>query len=688
MSKRKQHDVYIFDSPAQAKRLLCDVSDSTFLNTSNQEGFGADFSKKIKVVVAVSVNLTGPLDLIGEVGVALEKDAVFLQHPEIENVLSSPDGVSGQASTAQIDFTDMERRGSELIQTSLKMYHENAVNFILRREDIAFCASVSSELNILVGCRDFQSAQVSLGEIVADAMGLGETWTMLAVVARSKHIAAEIDTFMGAADDPSSRLAKTTHLLHTRHLNPGAFDVLVFHGDSRPRSADVLLKFDVVLTTYHTLASDWRRGSRVLQDGLWNNVAHWIGNQASQQFKAAEALRTERRWSSQSGTPIQNSKYDLRFLLKFLHFEPFASSDVFDKYLLGPIKDHWQDPDSFRNLRLLLQTICIPRGSSHLNLPESNTEEVEVLLSVEEQKLYDDILQDCREECDKIISSNSDSKRYHVLFAAIMKLRRLCNHGVTSVNQDDNSLFSVKILFCELCGEDEEDPLALLGGLQSCPDCSRQLGTRGSYTPSVLSATSRESSTGVFSPRSPETLGAKDNNAQEPSSSKLTAVVQNIPSSLPDSKNIVFTSWRSTIDMLSTMLFRHGIPYFRIDGRIRHFDRMGIISRFQETNEAPVLLMSIEAGAVGADWRPGLTITAANRVHIVEPQWNPSVEEQAIARALRMGQERTVTIVRYIIKDTLEENILARQKKKRLLAKISLDDGADDDTTRGLDVSL
>ncbi|KAG7403064.1 DNA repair protein RAD5B [Fusarium oxysporum f. sp. raphani] len=70
---------------------------------------------------------------------------------------------------------------------------------------------------------------------------------------------------------------------------------------------------------------------------------------------------------------------------------------------------------------------------------------------------------------------------------------------------------------------------------------------------------------------------------------------------------------------------------------------------FKEDPQVTVLLMSIGTGAVG------LNLTAANYVHIVEPQWNPSVEEQAIARALRMGQTRSVTVFRYMMKDTVEQ---------------------------------
>ncbi|KAF5500394.1 putative SWI/SNF-related matrix-associated actin-dependent regulator of chromatin subfamily A member 3-like 1 [Colletotrichum siamense] len=70
-----------------------------------------------------------------------------------------------------------------------------------------------------------------------------------------------------------------------------------------------------------------------------------------------------------------------------------------------------------------------------------------------------------------------------------------------------------------------------------------------------------------------------------------------------------------------------------------------------------------------------LNLTVANRVHIVEPQWNPSVEEQAVARALRMGQEREVTVFRYVAQGTVEQNIMHLQKKKKIVAKFMFNVG-------------
>lgn len=53
-----------------------------------------------------------------------------------------------------------------------------------------------------------------------------------------------------------------------------------------------------------------------------------------------------------------------------------------------------------------------------------------------------------------------------------------------------------------------------------------------------------------------------------------------------------------------------------------------------------------------------LNLSSANRIHIVEPQWNPTVEEQAIGRALRLGQKREVTIIRYVMDDSIEQVLL------------------------------
>ncbi|ROV93846.1 hypothetical protein VMCG_08825 [Cytospora schulzeri] len=122
----------------------------------------------------------------------------------------------------------------------------------------------------------------------------------------------------------------------------------------------------------------------------------------------------------------------------------------------------------------------------------------------------------------------------------------------------------------------------------------------------------------------------------------------------------------TTLHVLALLLGRAGMSYLQVDGDTSYIDRSHRLRAFKENPNVRVLLMTIETGAVG------LNLTVANHVHIVEPQWNPSVEEQAIARALRMGQTREVTVFRYVLQNTVEQNIVKLQKKKSGLANFAL----------------
>ncbi|KAL9064865.1 MAG: hypothetical protein Q9161_008607 [Pseudevernia consocians] len=118
---------------------------------------------------------------------------------------------------------------------------------------------------------------------------------------------------------------------------------------------------------------------------------------------------------------------------------------------------------------------------------------------------------------------------------------------------------------------------------------------------------------------------------------------------LTKSPSLVFSCWKTTLDILERMLREAGITYVRIDGAIATSERNRIIKQFQEDEDTNLLLMTTGTGAVG------LNLTAATRVHLVEPQWNPAVEAQAIGRAVRLGQTRKVTVIRYVMEKTIEE---------------------------------
>ena len=148
-------------------------------------------------------------------------------------------------------------------------------------------------------------------------------------------------------------------------------------------------------------------------------------------------------------------------------------------------------------------------------------------------------------------------------------------------------------------------------------------------------------------------------------SSKLTVLREMLEEIVAeDHKALVFSQWTSLLDLVEPELREAGLAFGRLDGRTR--DRAGVIGSFQDENGPPVLLVSLTAGGVG------INLTAADHVFILDPWWNPAVEDQAADRAHRIGQDRPVMVYRLVAQGSVEEKILALQEKKRELAEAAL----------------
>jgi superfamily II DNA or RNA helicase len=149
-------------------------------------------------------------------------------------------------------------------------------------------------------------------------------------------------------------------------------------------------------------------------------------------------------------------------------------------------------------------------------------------------------------------------------------------------------------------------------------------------------------------------------------SAKVEALLDQLDAALPAGERVlVFSQWVRMLDEVDRALATRGIPSLRLDGSTR--DRAAVVAAFQRPDGPPVLTISITAGGTG------LTLTAADRVVLLDPWWNPAVEEQAAARAHRLGRDRPVTVVRLVAADTVEEKVLALQAHKRRLFAATID---------------
>ena len=135
-------------------------------------------------------------------------------------------------------------------------------------------------------------------------------------------------------------------------------------------------------------------------------------------------------------------------------------------------------------------------------------------------------------------------------------------------------------------------------------------------------------------------------------------------------KTIIFSQFTSLLDLLEVPINREGWDYRRYDGIMSPKARNDAVIDFTDRQECRIMLVSLKAG------NAGLNLVAASQVIIMDPFWNPYIEEQAIDRAHRIGQQRPVKVHRILVPNTVEDRILALQEKKRTLIENALDENA------------
>ncbi|RDW75060.1 DNA repair protein-1 [Coleophoma cylindrospora] len=153
-------------------------------------------------------------------------------------------------------------------------------------------------------------------------------------------------------------------------------------------------------------------------------------------------------------------------------------------------------------------------------------------------------------------------------------------------------------------------------------------------------------------------------------STKINHLLRILGKEVAQHKFIVFSQFTSMLDLIEPFLRQKGFKFTRYDGSMRNDMREASLDRLRNDDNCRILLCSLKCGSLG------LNLTAATRVVILEPFWNPFVEEQAIDRVHRLTQKIDVIVYKITVKDTVEERILDLQEKKRELANQTIEGGA------------
>jgi non-specific serine/threonine protein kinase len=144
---------------------------------------------------------------------------------------------------------------------------------------------------------------------------------------------------------------------------------------------------------------------------------------------------------------------------------------------------------------------------------------------------------------------------------------------------------------------------------------------------------------------------------------KLDELAREITENIGNHKALIFSQYLGMLGLIREKLTELEVSYEYFDGSTSAQDREKAIRNFQDNESVRVFLISLKAGGVG------LNLTAADYVYIVDPWWNPAVEQQAIDRTHRIGQTKNIFAYRMICRDTIEDKILQLQDKKRTLAR-------------------
>ncbi|RLM78541.1 hypothetical protein C2845_PM12G15810 [Panicum miliaceum] len=563
-------------------------------------------------------------------------------------------------------------------------------------------------LNVFSGdaTTEFPSTlQLSRGGILADAMGLGKTIMTIALVLsdsskgcittqNTTHISGEASG-LGESQDAVKKLA-----------SPFSF--------SRQRTLKApLIGGGNLIICPMTLISQWKGSTEhgALYSVHWFRVvldeAHMIKSSKSLISLAAAALTADRRWCL---TAVAQARIqDLSTLANVLYLNKVHIK--WNKLVQKPYEEG--DERGLKLVQSILKPIMLRRtknstdneGRPILNLPPANIEVKYCDLSEAEKDFYEALFRRSKVKFDQFVEQGKVLHNYASILELLLRLRQCCDHpflvmsrgdtqefadvnklakrflrgGNSPVNGDSSCLPSRAFIEevvqelqkgegeCPICLEAFEDAVLTPCAHRLCRECllsSWRSATAG-LCPVCRKSMSKQDL--ITAPTDSRFQIDVDKNWVE--SSKISALLQELEVLRSSgAKSIVFSQWTAFLDLLQIPLSRNNFSFARLDGTLNLQQREKVIKEFSEDRGILVLLMSLKAGGVG------INLTAASSAFVMDPWWNPAVEEQAVMRIHRIGQTKTVSIKRFIVKGTVEERMEAVQARKQRMISGALTD--------------
>lgn len=614
-----------------------------------------------------------------------------------------------------------------VIKRELKRHQKQALTFMMRRErgwafsdqdpdiwQMKHTGQGKYFFNRVSQASQLEEPPQCYGGIVADPMGLGKTLTMIALVA------TDLDNEIPNDDSgeefypkvPTTLIVVPPSLIGTweeqlfEHVIEGGLTCHQYHRKGRQISVNKLKGTNIVLTTYHTISAEWSSSNKgtssILFSVFWNRIildeAHLIRNSNSRMSQAMCALESRSRWAV-TGTPIQNRLGDLASLFRFVRVHPYTDLKCFD----ADISRLWKTgeyQEAIKRLKRLSKCLLLRRDKGTVSLPPRKDMQCPVDFNPEERALYDNLRENTIISIDEASKCDSDSIKpgsYANVLQQIESLRLVCNIGLHYHTRHDKVIkntpeadewaktaqatFNMERemvpIFCLRCSSasditetisegpatTSQNPLFFSCLRFVCSECTQSPGQNPECGHNPRCAVAQVSTSGQsletsLSDMQPQTdIGLP---------SKVKALITDINSLPSYEKCVIFSTWRMTLKIVEAGLKQSSISSVRFDGNVPQKSRQNVVDKFRNDPSVRVMLLTLSCGAAG------LTLTVATRAYLMEPHWNPTLEEQALARIHRIGQTQEVTTVRFFMRNSFEHQVMKRQESKKYLAGLLL----------------
>ncbi|XP_061527239.1 DNA excision repair protein ERCC-6-like [Phycodurus eques] len=492
------------------------------------------------------------------------------------------------------------------------------------------------------------------GGILADDMGLGKTIQVISFLSGMYDSELVEHTMLVM---PTSLITNWTK--EFAKWTPG-MRVKEFHGTSKAERTKNLEKVQsrsgVIITTYTMLMNNWQqlssyKGREFKWDYMILDEAHKIKTSTTKTAKSASAIPSKNRVLL-TGTPVQNNLREMWALFNFAcQGTLLGTAKTFKMQYENPItrareKDATPGEKALgsrmsENLMAIIQPYFLRRTKAEV---QKNKDDMR----------YAGQAENAEEEAEV-------QKHSGATMPTLTRKNDLIVWTYLSGIQEDIYWKFISLEHIKELLMTSRSPLAELTILKKLCDHPRLLSARATATLGLKEARQSNDDDEIdgqsIADVPDETLIAE--------SGKLAFLVTLLKRLRDEGhRTLVFAHYRMVLDILQRVLRNQGFKVLRLDGTISQVaERERLITLFQTDHSYSVFLLTTQVGGVG------ITLTAADRVVIYDPSWNPATDAQAVDRAYRIGQTRNVVIYRLITCGTVEEKIYRRQVFKDSLIR-------------------